>query len=258
MCDFASPEPSALGQMAGQLVRPNAAPGAGARRQLSAVEPQDMRWLERLGAAARRHFGEVLEVRELPAGYPLLRAGQPPREWVGVLRGFVPVTGGPASRHSTPEAIPEGAWFADNALIGGSLLDCDATTVMPTRVACVAAADFRALLDAHCDFSDFILELQAQRYAFLRQQSAWPCEMSTDAKVACALASMFKPGVFFGGRHYLRSVQSVLGDFLSLSRQRTNAALRLLQGKGLVKVLYGGIEVLDPDSMIESALNGRI
>lgn len=258
MCEFPSSMASALGHMAGQLVRAPAPTRDDARRQLSAVEPQDMRWLARLGAAAKQHFDEVLEVRELPAGHALLRAGEPAREWIGVLRGFVPVSGGPASRHSMPDAIPEGAWFADHALIGGSPLDCNATTVMPTRIARIAAADFRALLAAHSDFAQFILELQAQRYAFLRQQSAWPGEMGTDAKVACALASMFKPGIFFGGRHYLRSVQSVLGDFLSLSRQRTNAALRLLQGRGLVKVMYGGIEVIDPDALIESALNGRV
>ncbi len=258
MCDLSSRVPSALRHMAGQLVRAPVTTRSDGRRYMLAVEPHDMRWFERLGSAAKRHVDDVLEVRELPIGFPLFRAGQPAREWIGVLRGFVPVSGDPPYRHSMPAAVPEGAWFGDTALVSGLPMDCSATTVMPTRVARIGAADFRALLSAHSDFADFILELQAQRYAFLRQQSAWPCQLSTDANVACALASIFKPSIFFGGRHYLRAVQSLLGAFLSLSRQRTNAALRLLQGKGLIKVLYGGIEVIDPDSMIDSALNGRV
>jgi DNA-binding GntR family transcriptional regulator len=43
----------------------------------------------------------------------------------------------------------------------------------------------------------------------------------------------------------LRITQQELGYLIGLSRQRTNEALNSLQDKGLIRIEYGGVRVLD-------------
>ena len=43
----------------------------------------------------------------------------------------------------------------------------------------------------------------------------------------------------------LRITQQELGYLVGLSRQRVNEALRALQTRGLIRIEYGGVRVLD-------------
>ena len=43
----------------------------------------------------------------------------------------------------------------------------------------------------------------------------------------------------------LRITQQELGYLVGLSRQRVNEALRVLQSRGLIRIEYGGVRVLD-------------
>ncbi|MEP7102952.1 MAG: helix-turn-helix domain-containing protein, partial [Burkholderiales bacterium] len=47
----------------------------------------------------------------------------------------------------------------------------------------------------------------------------------------------------------LRITQQELGYLIGLSRQRINEALNSLQDKGLIRIEYGGVSVLDLEGL---------
>jgi CRP/FNR family transcriptional regulator, cyclic AMP receptor protein len=66
-----------------------------------------------------------------------------------------------------------------------------------------------------------------------------------DARVARSLAALFHPVLYPGVGTLLRITQQELGYLVGLSRQRVNEALHALQERGLIRIEYGGVRVLD-------------
>ena len=66
-----------------------------------------------------------------------------------------------------------------------------------------------------------------------------------DARVARSLAALFHPVLYPGVGDLLRITQQELGYLVGLSRQRVNEALHALQARGLIRIEYGGLRVLD-------------
>ena len=71
----------------------------------------------------------------------------------------------------------------------------------------------------------------------------------TDSRVARGLAAMFHPILFPGVGEVLRITQKELGYVVGLSRQRVNEALNALQQRGLIRIEYGGVRVLDLEGL---------
>jgi CRP/FNR family transcriptional regulator, cyclic AMP receptor protein len=66
-----------------------------------------------------------------------------------------------------------------------------------------------------------------------------------DARVASSLATLFNPVLHPRMGDVLRITQQELAYLVGLSRQRVNEALSTLQARGLVRLEYGGLKVLD-------------
>ena len=64
-------------------------------------------------------------------------------------------------------------------------------------------------------------------------------------RVALSLATLFHPVLYPAVGTMLRITQQELGYLVGLSRQRVNEALHALQGRGLIRIEYGGVRVLD-------------
>ena len=64
-------------------------------------------------------------------------------------------------------------------------------------------------------------------------------------RLARGLASLFNPHLYPGSRSTLPISQEELGQLVGLSRQRVNQALQILEKKGLLRVEYAGVTVLD-------------
>jgi Crp-like helix-turn-helix domain len=101
-----------------------------------------------------------------------------------------------------------------------------------------------------------MLRLQADRLAGIRARLGWPRHMSTDAWVACRLASLFDTRELFNRRFAIRLTQSALSEFLGLSRQRTNMALNSLRMRAGIDQRYGGLRIEDASRLILLAVNG--
>ena len=68
-------------------------------------------------------------------------------------------------------------------------------------------------------------------------------------RVARNLAALFHPLLSPNVGGVLRITQQELGYLVGLSRQRVNEALALMQDQGSVRVEYGGLRVLDLESL---------
>jgi CRP-like cAMP-binding protein len=66
-----------------------------------------------------------------------------------------------------------------------------------------------------------------------------------DVRVARSLAALFNPVLYPLVGELLRITQQELGYLVGLSRQRVNESLRALAQAGLIRVVYGGLQVLD-------------
>jgi CRP-like cAMP-binding protein len=67
----------------------------------------------------------------------------------------------------------------------------------------------------------------------------------TNAQVAYCLASLFNQDLYPGSRSQLAISQEEIGRLSGVSRQIANRALHEMQDKGIVRIGYGSIEVLD-------------
>jgi len=70
-----------------------------------------------------------------------------------------------------------------------------------------------------------------------------------DTRVARSLAARFHPVLYPGVGDLLRNTRQELDYLVGLSRQRVNEALNALQATGAIRVTYGGVRVLDLNSL---------
>jgi DNA-binding FadR family transcriptional regulator len=64
-------------------------------------------------------------------------------------------------------------------------------------------------------------------------------------RVARSIASLVNPVLYPSVGEVLRITQQELAYLVGLSRQRVNEALASLQGRGIIRIEYGGLRVLD-------------
>jgi CRP/FNR family cyclic AMP-dependent transcriptional regulator len=70
-----------------------------------------------------------------------------------------------------------------------------------------------------------------------------------DNRVARCLAAMLNARLYPGADMLLQISQEEIGYLSGASRQRANQALQVLEKEGLLKVDYGGIQILDLDGL---------
>jgi CRP/FNR family transcriptional regulator, cyclic AMP receptor protein len=106
-------------------------------------------------------------------------------------------------------------------------------------------ATFMALLDESVAFNRFLLIQLNERLGQFIGLVEHDRLRGPDARLARGLASLFNPYLYPGSRSTLPISQEELGQLVGLSRQRVNQALQVLEQKGLLRVEYGGVTVLD-------------
>lgn len=214
---------------------------------LSALPGDD---LDALAALAR--------VRELAAG--ALAGGEgrsQDKVWL-VLRGCLRVSSvSDAGREFVHEMLGPGSLYGLGNVLRGSVQQAHAHAAGP---ASVAAIDGAALLRLLAERPRLWLPLTAllQRrlsdmLALLDGQSAAPLHRRIARRLLAQLVTCGK--VFSGESVVLRLNQSDLAAMLGASRSRVNAVLREMEGKGLLRLRYRGIELPDR-SALEAAAQG--
>jgi CRP-like cAMP-binding protein len=182
----------------------------------------------------------------VPKGGCVCRKGETVDSWVGVLEGLVKINNMSAEGKAvTFVGVPAGGWLGEGSLLKQELRKYDVTALRDSRIARVPAATFAWLLDHSLPFTRFLLMQLNERLGQFVGLVEDDRLLNVDARVARCLAGLFNPHLYPGTDTLLQISQEEIGYLSGASRQRANQALQVLEKAGLLKVDYGGIQILD-------------
>jgi len=207
-------------------------------------------WAKSLtGAELRQVESEMIE-RVVPAGGFVSHKGEPVDHWIGVIDGLLKLSSmSSEGKAVTFAGIPGGAWFGEGSVLKSEPRRYDVVALRESRVALMTRATFTRLLDSSIPFNRFLLNQLNERLAHFIALVEYDRMLDPDARVARCLAALFNPYLYPGVGPQLQISQEEIGLLSGVSRQRANQALQVLEKKGLLRVEYGGITVLDLEGM---------
>jgi CRP/FNR family cyclic AMP-dependent transcriptional regulator len=217
---------------------------------LNEGELANIPWLRMLGAAEQARVRGALLAATAQAGDILCRIGRPPTYWFGVIDGLLKMSNDESlGAPITFTGIPPGAWFGEGTLLKREPYRYNILALRRSTVAGLPVETFHELLETSIAFNRFVLNQLNERLGQFIAAREIDRLNDTDSRVARGLAAMFHPVLYPGVGQLLRITQQELGYVVGLSRQRVNEALNALQERGLIRVEYGGVRVLDLEGL---------
>lgn len=216
------------------------------RRSPTAQELQAIPWLGLLSAQEHLRAIAALQVGEASSGDYVCRVGKPVTYWFGLIEGLLKMSNETADGRSiTLTGVPPGGWFGEGTVLKQENYRYNIQALRPSVVAGIPVETFHWLLDHSIGFNRYVMNQLNERlgqFIAARESDRNP---NPDARVAASLAALFNPVLYPRMDSLLRITQQELAYLVGLSRQRVNEALRTLQTRGLVRLEYGGLKVLD-------------
>ncbi len=209
-------------------------------------ELDDVPWLHVLSAEHRRLACRSIRVVVADPGELLCRIGRPASYWFGVIDGLLKMSNDTGM--GTPitfTGVPPGAWFGEGTLLKGEPYRYNIEALRRSTVGGIPVEVFHDLLEHSLPFNRFVLNQLNERLGQFIAAREIDRINDPDSRVARNLAALFHPVLYPGVGEVLRVTQQELGYLVGLSRQRVNEALRELQQRGLIRIEYGGLRVLD-------------
>jgi CRP/FNR family transcriptional regulator, cyclic AMP receptor protein len=186
----------------------------------------------------------------VPKGGYVCRKGEKIDAWIGVLDGLVKMNNLSAEGKSvTFTGLSAGGWFGEGTLLKQEPRKYDVTALRDSRIARMPAKTFMWLLDNSLPFTRFLLMQLNERLGQFIGMVEFDRLLDVDTRVARCLAAMFNTHLYPGTDTLLQISQEEIGYLSGASRQRANQALQVLEKEGLLKVDYGGIQILDLDGL---------
>ncbi len=186
----------------------------------------------------------------VPKGGYVCRKGEKIDAWLGVIDGLVKMSNlSSEGKPVTFAGLSTGGWFGEGTLLKNEVRKYDVTALRDSRIARMPADTFNWLLDNSLPFTRFLLMQLNERLSQFIGMVEFDRLLDVDARVARCLAQMFNAHLYPGTETLLRISQEEIGYLSGTSRQRANQALQLLEKEGLLKVDYGGIQILDIDGL---------
>lgn len=219
-------------------------------RRPNAEELDGIPWLRSLDAEEREAAIDDLKVVRVDTGELLCRVGRPVTYWFGVIDGFLKMSNDTAeSMPITFTGLPPGGWFGEGTVIKREVYRYNIKAVRSSLVAGLSVFTFHWLLDRSIPFNRFIIQQLNERLGQFIGARETDRMIDVDARVARSLGALFHPVLYPGVGGLLRITQQELGYLIGLSRQRVNEALNVLQDRGLIRIEYGGVRVLDLEGL---------
>jgi CRP-like cAMP-binding protein len=216
-------------------------------RQPTVAETDEIPWLAQLAPVHRQLALSSLRVVQADVGEYICRVGRPASYWFGVIDGLLKMSNdGDQGTPITFTGVPPGAWFGEGTLLKGEPYRYNIEALRRTVVAGVPVEVFHQLLAHSLPFNRFVLNQLNERLGQFIAAREIDRLNDPDSRVARNLSALFHPVLYPGVGQVLRITQQELGYLIGLSRQRVNEALRVLQARGLIRIEYGGLRVLDP------------
>jgi CRP-like cAMP-binding protein len=219
-------------------------------RPPDAMEIADIPWLDALLPEERARVLDDLKVLQVEGGELLCRVGRPATYWFGVVDGLLKMSNDTAmGLPVTFTGVAPGGWFGEGTVIKREPYRYNIQALRKSVVAGLGVETFHWLLDRSIPFNRFVIRQLNERLGQFIAAREIDRMTNPDARVALSLGSLFHPTLYPGVGTVLRITQRELGYLVGLSRQRVNEALRALQAEGLMRVEYGGVQVLDLDGL---------
>jgi len=210
-------------------------------------------WLTRLDNAERARVALDLRVVDVAPGELLCRVGKPVTYWFGVLDGLLKMSNDSSGSQGgipiTFTGVPPGGWFGEGTVLKREAYRYNIQALRKSVVAGIPAATFDWLLNRSIGFNRFVMDQLNERLGQFIAAREIDRMTEPNARVARSLAALFHPQLYPGVGEVLRITQLELGYLVGLSRQRVNEALNALQAEGVIRVEYGGVRVLDLQSL---------
>jgi len=203
-------------------------------------------WFAALPPALAHRVATETMVRQAAAGSLVCRKGEAVEHWIGVVEGLVKMANVSADGRPTSfTGIPSGGWFGEGSLLKDEPRRYDIVALRDSTIAYVPRATFMALLDQSVVFNRFLLVQLNERLGQFIAMVEHDRLLGPDARLARGLAGLFNPLLYPGIGATLPISQEELGQLVGLSRQRVNRALKALEERGLLRIEYGAVTVLD-------------
>ncbi|MES2942287.1 MAG: Crp/Fnr family transcriptional regulator [Pseudomonadota bacterium] len=203
-------------------------------------------WGSRLTDSQFQKVFNATEERIVAAGKLVASAGEPVQHWLGLIEGFVKMSvTSRDGKQSTLTGLAAGSWFGE-----GSLLKCerrryDVIALRDSRLAFVPLSAFTWLRDNSFAFNHYLQNLMNARLSLFIGQLEHDRLLDIDSRVAQCLASLMDPDLYPHASDAIELNQDEVALLANISRQRANAALRVLQENALIVVERGGLQILD-------------
>lgn len=203
-------------------------------------------WASSLSASQRGRVIAEMTIRTVPAGGFACRKAEPVDHWIGVMQGLLKMSSvSPEGKTVTFTGMGSGGWFGEGSLLKTELRRYDVVALRASRLAYMPRETFTALLDDSIGFNRFLLTHLNERLGLFISLVEYDRMLDTDTRVARCLAAMFNPVLCPGSGLQLQISQEEIGYLCGTSRQRANQALQVLEKRGLLRVDYGGITILN-------------
>ncbi|MBC7452194.1 MAG: Crp/Fnr family transcriptional regulator [Massilia sp.] len=207
-------------------------------------------WARALCAAEMTQVEAQCYEQFVPKGGFVCRKGEALESWVGIIDGLVKINNcSPTGKSVTFAGVPTGGWFGEGSLLKDQARKYDVMALRDTRVARMPRACFEWLLETSLPFNRFLMMQLNERLGQFIGLVENDRTLDVDTRVARCLAAMFNAHLYPGLEKMVPISQEEIGYLSGASRQRANQALQLLEKKGLLRLDYGGIHVLDLEGL---------
>ena len=210
-------------------------------------------WLGLLSADEREKITPQLVVSDPQPGDYVCRVGRPVTYWFGVISGLLKMSSdNETGQTMTFTGVPPGGWFGEGTVLKRESYRYNIQPLRPSVVAGLPVEAFHWLIDHSLGFNRFIMNQLNERLGQFIAAREIDRLSNPEVKVARSLAALFNPVLFPGVGEMLRITQQELAYLAGLSRQRVNEALKALEALGLIRVVYGGLRILDLEGLKRS------
>ncbi|MEO7954339.1 MAG: Crp/Fnr family transcriptional regulator [Polaromonas sp.] len=216
------------------------------RRKPTPDELRGIPWLQLLRPDERERAQEDLLAGDADAGDYVCRVGKPVTYWFGVVEGLLKMSADDAQGMTmTFTGVPPGGWFGEGTALKREPYRYNIQALRKSVVAGLPVHSFHWLLDHSIGFNRFVMNQLNERLGQFIAAREIDRMNNPDLRVARSLAALFNPVLYPAVGEVLRITQQELAYLVGLSRQRVNEALAVLEARGMIRVEYGGLRVLD-------------
>jgi CRP-like cAMP-binding protein len=183
-------------------------------------------------------------------GAYLFHVGDRFEYWTGVITGLASI-GLVSSKGKATSLIgvPPGGWFGEGTMLKDEPRKYDVLALRDTQIALMNRATFQWLNENSVAFNRFLVVQLNERLAHFIALAEYHRLLDATARLARNIAWLFNPVLYPRLDTHIEITQEEIGLLSGLSRQVANKSLKVLEGKGLVRVEHGGITVLDLEKL---------